>query len=89
VKKEFVLDTGKGKVRLQYKEENGVTEFYHTFTPPKLRGQNLASIVSKAAFLHALSSNMRLKVTCSYLTDTFLPRNRELDLKNILVLTDD
>jgi len=72
-------------VRLHYHEEGGVTEFYHTFTPKKLRGQNLAAMVSQAAFEYALSQGLKIRPTCSYLIDTFLPRHKEFQSSNLLM----
>ncbi|KAM6601136.1 hypothetical protein CsatA_020745 [Cannabis sativa] len=59
-------DKGKGKV---------VMELLHTFVPSSKRGLGLASHLCVAAFTHAKSRSLTIIPTCTYISDTFLPRN--------------
>ncbi|KAL5776885.1 hypothetical protein ACOSP7_009811 [Xanthoceras sorbifolium] len=58
--------------------ENGkvmVMDLVHTYVPTSKRGLGLASHLCVAAFNHAKSQSMSIIPTCSYVSDTFLPRN--------------
>ncbi|KAI4307265.1 hypothetical protein L6164_030469 [Bauhinia variegata] len=56
--------------------DNGkVMDLVHTFVPPSKRGLGLASHLCVAAFEHAQSHSLSVIPTCSYVSDTFLPRN--------------
>ncbi|KAL0491750.1 hypothetical protein AKO1_010191 [Acrasis kona] len=48
--------------------------FNHTFVPSSLRGMGVASKLSSFAFDEAQKSGWKVVPTCSYLTDTFLPK---------------
>ncbi|GAA0175915.1 hypothetical protein LIER_29007 [Lithospermum erythrorhizon] len=62
--------------RLLRKQKAGkVMEIVHTFVPPTKRGLGLASRLCVAAFSHAQSNQFSVIPTCSYVSDTFLPRN--------------
>ncbi|KAG4954335.1 hypothetical protein AAZX31_14G136200 [Glycine max] len=52
-----------------------VMDLIHTFVPPSKRGLGLASHLCVAAFQHAQSHSLSIIPTCSYVSDTFLPRN--------------
>ncbi|XP_027330930.1 acetyltransferase At1g77540-like [Abrus precatorius] len=52
-----------------------VMDLVHTFVPPSKRGLGLASLLCVAAFQHAQSHSLSIIPTCSYVSDTFLPRN--------------
>ncbi|KAK7385171.1 hypothetical protein VNO78_30883 [Psophocarpus tetragonolobus] len=62
---------------VQYKVRcNGrVFDLVHTFVPPSKRGLGLASLLCLAAFQHAHSHSLSIIPSCSYVSDTFLPRN--------------
>ncbi|XP_062098510.1 acetyltransferase At1g77540-like isoform X2 [Humulus lupulus] len=66
-------------VREREREEDGkgkvVMELLHTFVPPSKRGLGLASHLCVAAFNHAKSRSLAIIPTCTYISDTFLPRN--------------
>ncbi|KAJ0024030.1 acetyltransferase At1g77540-like [Pistacia vera] len=56
--------------------ENGkVMDLVHTYVPSSKRGLGLASHLCVAAFNHAKSHSISIIPTCSYVSDTFLPRN--------------
>ncbi|KAL6984297.1 hypothetical protein U1Q18_017676 [Sarracenia purpurea var. burkii] len=50
-------------------------DIVHTFVPSTKRGLGLASHLCVSAFSHAKSHSMSVIPTCSYVSDTFLPRN--------------
>ncbi|XP_027939570.1 acetyltransferase At1g77540-like [Vigna unguiculata] len=57
------------------REKGKVMDLVHTFVPPSKRGLGLASHLCVAAFHHAQSHSFTVIPTCSYVSDTFLPRN--------------
>ncbi|XAR62805.1 hypothetical protein NMG60_11017686 [Bertholletia excelsa] len=71
------FETEDKKAYLQYVERGGgkVMDMVHTFVPPSKRGLGLASHLCVSAFTHAKSHAMSVIPTCSYVSDTFLPRN--------------
>ncbi|KAL8263740.1 hypothetical protein R6Q59_021870 [Mikania micrantha] len=71
------FETKDKKAYLQYELRNGgkVMDIIHTFVPSIKRGLGLASHLSVAAFNHAQSNSLLVIPTCSYISDTFLPRN--------------
>ncbi|KAL9357511.1 hypothetical protein Peur_050764 [Populus x canadensis] len=52
-----------------------VMDILHTYVPRSKRGLGMASHLCVAAFDHAKSHSMSIIPTCSYVSDTFLPRN--------------
>ncbi|KAG2566249.1 acetyltransferase At1g77540-like [Panicum virgatum] len=55
-----------------------VMDMVHTYVPRSKRGQGLAARLCDAAFAHARGRGMRVVPTCSYISDTYLPRNPAL-----------
>ncbi|XP_047328549.1 acetyltransferase At1g77540 [Impatiens glandulifera] len=62
---------------LDYEVKDGgkVMDILHTYVPPSKRGLGLANHLCRAAFSHAQSRSMTIIPTCSYVSETFLPRN--------------
>ncbi|KAK1276851.1 Acetyltransferase [Acorus gramineus] len=58
-------------------DEESVTtmDILHTYVPSSARGQGLASRLCTAAFRHARDRRYSVIPTCSYVSETFLPRN--------------
>ena len=52
-----------------------VLDIVHTYTPARLRGRGVAGELCRAAFREAHARNMPVRPSCSYVSDTFLPRN--------------
>ncbi|CAA6663812.1 unnamed protein product [Spirodela intermedia] len=52
-----------------------VMDMVHTFVPRSKRGQGTAAQLCAAAFNHARERSLPVLPTCSYISDTFLPRN--------------
>ena len=49
----FVVHTAEGDATLVYRMIGDVLDVEHTWTPPALRGRNLAAALTAAAFAHA------------------------------------
>uniref|UniRef100_J3LXZ3 N-acetyltransferase domain-containing protein n=1 Tax=Oryza brachyantha TaxID=4533 RepID=J3LXZ3_ORYBR len=62
-----------------------VMDLVHTYVPGSKRGRGLAARLCDAAFAHARRRGMLVLPTCSYISETYLPRNPAW---NELVLTD-
>ncbi|XP_008444152.1 acetyltransferase At1g77540 isoform X1 [Cucumis melo] len=71
------FETEDKKAYLQYLIKNGgkVMDMIHTFVPSSKRGLGLASHLCLAAFNHADGHSLSVIPSCSYISDTFLPRN--------------
>ncbi|KAK1430523.1 hypothetical protein QVD17_13331 [Tagetes erecta] len=71
------FETEDQKAYLQYEliNDGKVMDIIHTFVPSSKRGLGLASHLSVAAFNHAQSNSLSVIPTCSYISDTFLPKN--------------
>ncbi|CAL9094661.1 unnamed protein product [Musa acuminata var. zebrina] len=52
-----------------------VMDMVHTYVPRSKRGMGLAALLCDAAFAHAQCHSMLVIPTCSYISDTYLPRN--------------
>lgn len=59
------------------KTAQDVLDLEHTFVPDSFRGQGVAKRLCVAAFQHAKEKGLLVQPTCSYISDTFLPRNPE------------
>ena len=73
----FVVRTEAGDATLDYHLDGDVLDIEHTWTPPALRGRNLAAALTEAAFAHAQAHGLRVRPTCSY-TRRYLVRHPEL-----------
>ncbi|KAL6063916.1 N-acetyltransferase domain-containing protein [Balamuthia mandrillaris] len=63
---------------LEYSEDkDGVLDYYHTFTPPSKRGQGIAAKLATAAFDYAKENDRKMRPSCWYLRDNFLPEHPE------------
>ncbi|XP_010459898.1 PREDICTED: acetyltransferase At1g77540-like [Camelina sativa] len=64
---------------IEYKMKNEgskvIMDLVRTFVPPSKAGLGLASLLCVAAFEHASEHSFSIVPTCSYVSDTFLPRN--------------
>lgn len=72
------FQTPDGLAYLEYREpRRDVMDLVHTYVPASKRGGGIAGQLCKAACAHARERNLRIVPTCSYVSDTFLPRNPE------------
>lgn len=52
---------------------------FHTWTPSALRGKGLAARVCEEAFAWADANDVRVVPECSYVSDTFLAKRKDLE----------
>lgn len=62
---------------LQYHEERGVIDLYHTYVPPQVRERGLAEKVVEAGFRYAEKQNLKVIPSCSYVSSVFLKKRKE------------
>ncbi|KAF5184753.1 Acetyltransferase [Thalictrum thalictroides] len=74
-KQKFETEDKKAYLEYKLRNEGKVMDIVHTFVPSSKRGLGLASHLCVAALNHAQSHSMSIIPTCSYVSDTFLPRN--------------
>ncbi|CAJ2667733.1 acetyltransferase At1g77540 [Trifolium pratense] len=73
--KRFETDDKKAYLEYVLRDNGKVMDLVHTFVPPSKRGLGLASHLTLAAFNHASSHSLSVIPTCSYISETFLPKN--------------
>ena len=49
-----------------YERQGDVMDIVHTWTPPPLRGQDVAAQITDAAFAYARANGLRVLPTCPY-----------------------
>ncbi|KAM0971559.1 hypothetical protein ACFX13_019743 [Malus domestica] len=74
-KRRFETEDHEAYIEYVLREKGTVMDLVHTFVPSSKRGLGLASLLCVAAFNHAQSHSLSVIPTCSYVSDTFLPRN--------------
>ncbi|ESR47447.1 Acetyltransferase [Citrus sinensis] len=74
-KRRFETEDKEAYVEYVVRENGKVMDLVHTYVPSSKRGLGLASHLCRAAFNHAKSHSMSIIPTCSYVSDTYLPRN--------------
>jgi len=52
--------------RVDYRQEGGVMDVYHTEVPPALEGRGLASRLVAAVFEYARAHSFKVRPSCSY-----------------------
>ena len=55
-----------------------MVSFDSVFVPPALRGRGVASQIASSAFAHAREAGWRVKPTCSYLSENWVPRHPDI-----------
>ncbi|KAJ4756667.1 Acyl-CoA N-acyltransferases (NAT) superfamily protein [Rhynchospora pubera] len=60
---------------LQIADGKTTMDMVHTFVPRSKRGMGLAAKLCDAAFDHARSRDLAVIATCSYISDTYIPKN--------------
>eukprot|EP00252_Welwitschia_mirabilis_P019408 TRINITY_DN4484_c0_g1_i2.p1 TRINITY_DN4484_c0_g1~~TRINITY_DN4484_c0_g1_i2.p1 ORF type:complete len:110 (-),score=12.88 TRINITY_DN4484_c0_g1_i2:269-598(-) len=60
--------------------EGAVTaiDLIHTYVPPSRRGRGTAALLCSAAFNHARQNSLLVVPSCSYVSETFIPRHPDL-----------
>ncbi|KAM5564251.1 acetyltransferase [Rosa sericea] len=74
-KQRFESEDQKAHIDYVLREKGKVMDLVHTYVPSSKRGLGLASHLCVAAFNHAKANSMSVIPTCSYVSDTFLPKN--------------
>jgi predicted GNAT family acetyltransferase len=72
----FVIRLEGREAHLLYDRRGDVLEVLSTFTPPPLRGRDLAARLTEAAFAYARREGLRIVPTCSY-TRVWVERHPE------------
>lgn len=62
----FVLRVDGQEAELVYERRGDVLDIQHTYTPPPLRGREIAARLTEAAFVFAREHGLRVVPTCSY-----------------------
>jgi len=52
-------------------------DFCHTFVPPSKRNHGVADALATEAMNYVANNNLKVKLTCSYLSQTWLPSHPE------------
>jgi len=73
----FVLRVEGHVAELVYTRRGNVMDIHHTFTPPPLRGREIAARLTEAAFAYAREEGLRVVPTCSY-TAVYVERHPEV-----------
>ncbi|XP_010242824.1 PREDICTED: acetyltransferase At1g77540-like [Nelumbo nucifera] len=71
----FETEDKKAYIEYELRDGGKVMDIVHTFVPSSKRGHGLASHLCVSALNHAKAHSMSVIPTCSYVSDTFLPRN--------------
>jgi predicted GNAT family acetyltransferase len=68
------------KLLYNFVDEPSVTvmDIWHTETESRFRGKGLAAMLCVAAFRYAHSAGVLVRPSCTYVSDTFLPKNISL-----------
>jgi len=70
----FVAELDGFEALLDYSIDGNEINFYHTFSPPQLRGKGLAKKIVEYAFNYARENNLKVIPGCSYV-QAFVERN--------------
>ena len=58
------------------KDNNNVLDCFHTFVPESGRGKGLAGKLVIFAFEYCIKNNCKIKPSCSYISDSFLKKEK-------------
>jgi predicted GNAT family acetyltransferase len=72
----FFARIGTETAELFYEQRGGVLDVQHTYTPPALRGRDIAARLTEAALVYAREHGLEIVPTCSY-TRAYLARQPE------------
>jgi predicted GNAT family acetyltransferase len=65
------------EAELTYERRGQLLDVRHTYTPPALRGREVAAALTAAAFAYAREHGLAIMPTCSY-TSRYVERHPEL-----------
>ena len=73
----FVARIGDLEAEVVYERRGDVLDVVHTWTPPPLRGRDVAARLTEAAFAYAREHGLRIVPTCPY-TRAYVAAHPEL-----------
>jgi predicted GNAT family acetyltransferase len=73
----FVAHVEGAEASIEYVREGDVLDVRHTFTPPALRGRDIASALTRAVVDYARAEGLVIRPTCPY-TRRWAARHPEL-----------
>jgi uncharacterized protein len=73
----FVARTEGQEAFVAYERHGDVLDVQHTYTPPALRGRDVAAQLTAAVFAHARAEGLKVVPTCSY-TRGYVSRHPEV-----------
>jgi len=73
----FVARIGDLEAEVVYERRGDVLDVVHTWTPPSLRGRDIAARLTEAAFAYAREHGLRIVPTCPY-TRAYVAAHPEL-----------
>ena len=73
----FFARFGGLEAELVYERRGDVLDARHTWTPPALRGKDVAARLTDALFAHARAHGLKVLPTCAY-TRSYVARHPEL-----------
>ena len=62
----FFARLGAHEAFIIYERRGRILDVQHTFTPPRLRGRNIAARLTEAVFAYARAENLKIVPTCPY-----------------------
>jgi predicted GNAT family acetyltransferase len=73
----FVARIGPAEAFVTYERNGDVLDVQHTYTPPALRGRDIAARLTAAVFAYARAERLRVIPTCAY-TQAWVARHPEV-----------
>jgi predicted GNAT family acetyltransferase len=74
----FFARVGEVEAFLVYERRGAVLDVRHTFTPPALRGRDIAAQLTAAVVAYAQAEGLKILPTCTY-TRAYIERHPELE----------
>ena len=72
----FVARIGDAEAFVSYERNGDVLDVQHTYTPPNLRGRDIAAQLTEAVFAYARTEHLKIIPTCPY-TSAWVARHPE------------
>jgi len=73
----FVARVAGTEAFVSYERNGNVLDVQHTYTPPNLRGQDIAAELTAAVFAYARAEGLKIIPTCPY-TQAWVARHPEV-----------
>lgn len=75
--KKFYAPLGEYQAVLMYARQGEVLDLYHTYVPESHRNHGLAERLVTFGFEHAKRHRLKVRPSCSYIAQWFVPRHPE------------